>query len=131
MAELKIITHTTYNYQTTDGREFTNKTDAEAWQKSLDTINDIIILDSSFKSANHDITFAYYLFIKDEEQYRALRLHLEYYFGPDDFKDITGIGYWYYDNSSDTFKNLDKNLNWLQKIKSKLDEYSSEGGHYV
>ena len=30
MADLKIITHTSYTYETTDGREFESKHEAEA-----------------------------------------------------------------------------------------------------
>jgi dsDNA-binding SOS-regulon protein len=34
---LKIITHTTYTYETYDGREFDDKAQAEAWKRALDT----------------------------------------------------------------------------------------------
>lgn len=128
MAEVKIITHTTYIYETTDGREFKYESMARAWQEALDTIDEIVILDSDFEP--EWITSAYYIFIKTEKQYKALRSVFDYH-GIDEYHSISGVGYWYYDENSDTFKNLEKELSWLHGVKSKLDARTLEGGYYV
>lgn len=128
MAEVKITTHTTYTYETADGREFKSEYMAKAWQETLNIINDIIILDSTFEPEG--VNSAYYIFIKTEEQYKALRQAFDYN-GVDEYNSISGVGYWYYDEDSDTFKNLEQELGWLQEIKSKLDARSLEGGYYV
>ena len=128
MAEVKVTTHTTYTYETTDGREFKSELMAIAWQESLDIIDDITILDSTFEPEG--VTSAYYVFIKTEEQYKALRQAFDYH-GVDQYNSLSGVGYWYYDEESDTFKNLEQELGWLQEIKSELDACSLEGGHYV
>ena len=67
MADLKIITHTTYTYETTDGREFESKQEAESWQKSIDTSERIIMLDSRYRPTT-EIDTVYFVYIKDREQ---------------------------------------------------------------
>ena len=49
MSELKITTHTTYTYETSDGREFDNEAEALKWQKILEAFNGIPMLDHQFK----------------------------------------------------------------------------------
>ena len=41
MADIKIKTHTTYTYETTDGREFDIAKEAEQWQEYLEIMKNI------------------------------------------------------------------------------------------
>ena len=117
MADLKIITHTSYTYETSDGREFDSKLEAEAWQKALDNTNKIVMLDSRFKMTT-EVEMAYHVFVKDQEQLDAFNAMQEYL-------GIASIieepGYYYYDEVPDEYINVDKEIERLLEIKAKLD----------
>ena len=117
MADLKIITHTTYTYETTDGREFESKQEAESWQKSIDTSERIIMLDSRYRPTT-EIDTVYFVYIKDREQLEAFNA----------IQEEQGIetlieepGYFYYDERVDEYINVDTEIKRLLNIKTKLD----------
>ena len=117
MADLKIITHTTYTYETTDGREFESKPEAEAWQKAIDNAERIVMLNSKFR-ATDDIETAYFVFIKDQEQLEAFNARQ----ADSGFEStIKEPGYYYYDEVPDDYINIDTEIKRMLDIKAKLD----------
>lgn len=116
MADLKIITHTTYTYETTDGREFDSKQEAEAWQKAIDTAERIVMLDSRLR-ATAEVEMAYFVYIKDHEQLEAFNTKQEE-LGIESM--INEPGYFYYDERFDEYVDIDKELTRLLEIKTKL-----------
>ncbi len=117
MAELKVITHTTYTYETTDGREFDDAQEAEAWQQAIDNIKKISMLDHKFKPTT-DVTEAMYVHIKTHEQLEAFDA-MQAYEGL--AAQIRAVGYYYYDDISDEYINVKKELDRLQSIIESLD----------
>jgi dsDNA-binding SOS-regulon protein len=120
MTDVKIITKTTYTYETSDGRTFENKREAEVWQKALDNTANIVMLDSKFNLTD-EVEMAYFLFVSDQEQVDAFNTKQE---------DI-GIasvvpepGYYYYDEVPDEYINVDKEIERLMNIKYKLDSFA-------
>ena len=63
MSELRIKTHTTYTYETSDGREFDIADEAREWQDNLENINGITMLDFKFCYTT-DISEACYVHMK-------------------------------------------------------------------
>ena len=117
MADIKIKTHTTYTYETTDGREFDLAEEAEEWQGHLEAIKDITMLDSRFRpTANLDEAF--YIHIKTNTQLDAFDAIQTYEGGT---APILEVGYWYYDDCTDSYVNVDKELNTLKEIKQQLN----------
>jgi hypothetical protein len=117
MADFKIITHTTFTYETTDGREFDSKPEAEAWQKAIDNAVRIVMLDSKFR-ATDEIEGAYFVFIKDQEQLEAFNTRqIDGGFA----SIIKEPGYYYYDEVEDDYINVDAEIRRLLNIKAKLD----------
>jgi dsDNA-binding SOS-regulon protein len=120
MADLKIITHTTYTYETTDGRSFDNKPEAEAWQNALDNADTIVMLDSRFNLTT-EVEMAYHVFVKDQEQVDAFNVKQE------DLGIASIIpepGYYYYDEVLDEYISVDKEIERLLGIKNKLDSFA-------
>ena len=117
MADLKIITHTTYTYETSDGREFENKFEAEKWQKALDNIERINMMSSKFERT-FDLECCYYLHLKDETQVDTFNI-MENDSGFE--ARVYEPGYYYYDEVSDEYMNVDKEIERLLSIKQKLD----------
>lgn len=118
MADLKIITHTMYTYETTDGRSFDSRSEAESWQRALDGAEAIVMLDSDFRPTS-EVDTAYFVYLKDKEQVDAFNAKQE------DFGITTTIaepGYYYYDEVPDEYINIDKELEQLYDIKRKLYE---------
>lgn len=116
MADLKIITHTSYTYETTDGREFDSKQKAEAWQKAIDNAERIVMLDSKFR-ATDEIEMAYFVFIKDQEQLEAFNTRQ----ADGGFEsNIKEPGYYYYDEVPDDYISVDTEIKRLLDIKAKL-----------
>ena len=116
MADLKIITHTIYTYETTDGRDFDSKLEAEKWQKALDNTDNITMLDSKFNLTT-EVEMAYHVFVKDQEQVDAFNVKQE------DLGIASIIqepGYYYYDEVSDEYMNIDREIERLLEIKAKL-----------
>lgn len=117
MSELKIKTYTTYTYETTDGREFDDAEEAQEWQEALDNIKEITMLDSRFKPTT-DHTEAFYVHIKTEAQLKAFRA-INSYEGM--CATIDAIGYLYYDERTDNYVSVRKELDRLQSIIETLD----------
>ena len=118
MPELKILTHTTYTYETSDGRTFEDDREAaEHWQQSLDNLSGITMLDSKFnKTSHHDEAF--YVHIKTWEQQEAFEA-LQVYEGMG--AHIPKPGFWYYDECADSYVNIAEEIDKLQDMISKLN----------
>lgn len=116
MSEVKIKTHTTYTYETSDGREFDDAQEAQEWQQALEDIKGITMLDSKFKPTT-EISSAFYVHIKKHSQLEAFEL-IQAYGGF--VSSIPGIGCWYYDDCTDTYVNLETEINRLKDIQYKL-----------
>ena len=117
MTDLKIITHTTYTYETTDCREFDSKPEAEAWQRAIDKAEHIVMLDSQFRPTT-EIETAFFVYLKDQEQVDAFNAKQA------DLGLATVIhtpGYYYYDEVPDEYFNVDGIIKDLLGIKAKLD----------
>lgn len=117
MSKLKIKTHTTYTYETTDGREFDDAKEAQEWQCTLEAIKHITMLDSKFCNTT-DITEAFYVYIKTNAELDAFEA-MQAYEGMS--APITKPGYWYYDDCSDSYVDVIKERDRLQSIIETLD----------
>ena len=117
MAEFKIITHTTYTYETSDGREFDREEDARDWEQALEDIKSTAMLDYRFKPTDRTDE-AYYVHIKTHAQLKAFEA-MQAYEGL--AGHITDLGYWYFDECSDEFIDIKKEINRLQSIIETLD----------
>jgi hypothetical protein len=110
MKDIKIITHTTYTYETSDGREFNDEQEAKDWQAALDTIEDVRMLSSRFNPTN-DVDSAFYVYIKDDYQRRAFNA-IQADMGLN--TRITEVGYYYYDDVADEYINIENKIKELQ-----------------
>jgi hypothetical protein len=119
MAELKIKTRTTYTYETSDGREFDLAEEAEQWQEHLENIKGITMLDSKFQYTK-DHSEAFYVHIKTWQQQEAFEA-LQVYEGMG--AHIPKPGYWYYDDCTDSYIDVDEELNRLKEIKQRLNAF--------
>lgn len=119
MAEVKIKTHTTYTYETSDGREFDDKEAAVEWQECIDTFKNIIMLNSKFKPAA-DTTEAWYVRIRTDTEHQAFE-DIRKYNG--DTCGIPDIGDWYYSDSAESYVNVQKERDRLQSIIEALDVF--------
>lgn len=113
MSELKIIKHTTYTYETSDGSEFDDKTEATEWQKHLNNIECMCILDSDFKTTK-DVGGAMYVCAESKEQAEAFNTIQERALGYASI--IDGVGYYRYDEISDSYVNVESEIEKLQHI---------------
>ena len=117
MADLKIITHTTFTYETSDGREFESKQEAEAWQMAINNAEHIVMLDSQFRPTTF-IEEAFFVYLRDQSQVDAFNAKQA------DLGLATVIhtpGYYYYDEVPDEYFNIDGRIKDLLGIKAKLD----------
>ena len=117
MSKLKIKTHTTYTYETTDGREFEDQAEAQEWQDHLENITGAVMLDHNFCNTLR-VDEAMYVHIKTEAQLKAFEA-LNAYEGM--CAKIDAIGYWYYDDRSDNYVSVQKEMDRLQSITETLD----------
>jgi hypothetical protein len=117
MAELKIKTHTTYTYETSDGRDFDLAEEAEQWQGYLEIMKNITMLDCRFSNTN-DVCSAIYVHIKNNEQLDAFEA-MQAYEGI--CAHISKPGYWYYDDCTDSYVDAVKERDRLQSIIETLD----------
>lgn len=117
MTEVKIKTHTIYTYETSDGREFDDAQEAQEWQDHLENIKGITMLDSKFQNIT-DHSEAFYVHIKTWQQQEAFEA-LQYYEGMG--SHIPKPGYWYYDDCTDSYVDVDEELNRLKEIKQRLN----------
>ena len=122
MSELKIITHTTYTYETSDGREFDDELEAKEWQRIIEDIKGITMLDSGFNPTT-EVDSAFYVRIKTYSQFKAFEA-MQAYEGLS--AQIHDLGCYYYDDRTDCFVNLEEEIKRLQDIRSKL--YDSVNG---
>ena len=119
MADIKIKTHTTYTYETTDGREFDIAEEANEWQEHLEALKGITMLDSKFQNTT-DHTEAFYVHIKTWKQQEAFEA-LQAYEGMG--AHITEPGYWYYDDRTDSYVDAVKERDRFQSIIETLDVF--------
>lgn len=115
--DILVKTHTTYTYETTDGREFDDPNEARNWQEYLEAIKTITMLDSKFqKTANQ--TEAFCVHIKTWTQQEAFET-MQAYEGIE--ARIPEPGYWYYDDCTDQYVDAVKERDRLQSIIETLD----------
>lgn len=119
MSKLKIKTHTTYTYETADGREFDDDKEAQEWQDHLDNITGATMLDNKFCNTTR-VDEAMYVHIKTEAQLKAFAA-LNAYEGM--YAKIDAIGYWYYDEHADKYVSVNKEMDRLQSIIETLDVF--------
>jgi hypothetical protein len=112
MEELRIKTRTIDVYETSDGREFESEYEAQSWQQHLENIKDVIMLDSNFCNTT-DVGSTIYVYIKTWEQLDAFNV-LQAYEGIE--PSVTELGYWYYDGSSYSYKNVETEMILFQFI---------------
>lgn len=118
MSKLKIKTHTTYTYETSDGREFDDRQKAEKWQEHLENIKDVVMLDHKFCNTTR-VDEAYYVHIKTQAQLEAFKA-LNAFEGLR--VDIDAIGYWYYDEqNTENYISVQREMDRLQSIVETLD----------
>ena len=117
MADIKIKTHTTYTYETSDGREFDEAREAEQWQEYIEALKGITMLDSKFHNTT-DHSEAFYVHIKTWTQQEAFEA-LQVYEGMG--AHIPEPGYWYYDDCTDSYVDVIKERDRLQSIIETLD----------
>ena len=117
MSKLKIKTHTTYTYETADGREFDDQSEAQAWQDHLENITGAVMLDQKFCNTTY-VDSAFYVHIKTEAQLKAFKAICSY---EGMCAKIDAIGYWYYDESTDQYVSVSKEMDRLQSIIETLD----------
>jgi hypothetical protein len=116
MAELKIKTHTTYTYETSDGRVFDIAEEAQKWQQALEDIKGITMLDSKFTPTT-EVDSAFYVLINTYSQLEAFEA-MQAYEGIT--AHIPDIGWWYYDEVVDEFVDIEKEISRLKDIIYKL-----------
>jgi hypothetical protein len=106
-----------YTYETTDGREFDDAAEAGEWQKCLEIIKRITMLNSNFKPTS-DITEAFFVHIKTNSELDAFEALQGYEGG---CASIPSVGYWYYDECTDSYVDAVKERDRLQSIIETLD----------
>ncbi len=119
MTNIKIQTHTTYIYETTDGRKFDDAKEAQEWQDYLEALTGITMLDSKFHSTT-DHTEAFYVYIKTQKQQEAFEAMQEY---EGMGAHIPKPGYWYYDDYTDSYVDAIKERDRIQSIIETLDVF--------
>ena len=117
MSGIKIITHTSYTYETSDGREFEDELEARDWELALAEMKKVVMLDFKFKPTT-EIDTAAYVHIKDYFQLKAFNL-IQKYHGL--CANILETGYWYYDERLDIYINIDSEIQKLESFKNKLN----------
>ena len=112
MPDLKIIKHTTYTYETSDGQEFDDKQEAEEWQEKLSLLENIRMLDFTEKPTKN-FEDVYYVYIETEEQAQAYnKIQKDIGLGA----QVKGPGYYRYDERKDDFVEVKSELERLQHI---------------
>ena len=116
MTDLKVVTHTTYTYETTDGREFDDKQEALDWEQAIETFRGIVMLNSKLMPTD-EVDSAYYVHIKNWQEQEAFAM-IQNYYGL--CAQITEPGYWAYDECADQFIDISKEITRLMDIVKKL-----------
>lgn len=123
MEELKVMRHIHYSYETSDGKEFGNKQEAMNWQKQLNLFTTICMLDKDYKPTT-DINSALYVCAKTKEQAEAFNeLSIEE-FGY--CATIGGAGWYRYDDVSDSYVDIELEIEKLQHILDMLNKGGAE-----
>ena len=100
--------------------KFSSKHEAAAWQAALDSIEQINMLSSKFERTL-DLESCYYVHLESESQVDAFNLmEKDYGFTA----KIMEPGYYYYDEVSDEYLNIDVEIKRLLDIKAKLDRFT-------
>ena len=112
MQGLKVITHKTYTYETSDGREFDDRQEAQEWQEKVSLLENVRMLDFTEKPTKNfeDVCYVY---IETEEQARAYN-EIQKYIGL--CAQVKGPGYYRYDERKDDFVEVKSELEKLQHI---------------
>lgn len=110
-SKVRVITHTVCTYETTDGREFDSKDEAIDWQTALDSIDDIVMLNSRRLPTNQ-VDEAYYVWIKTDEQVKVYN-EVQDYYGL--HSSIEEPGFYTYDDNCDAYVNLEEEIQKLQE----------------
>ena len=113
MREVKVIKHTTYTYKTSDGSEFETEPKAIEWQKHLNNIEDMCILDSDFNPTK-DVESAIFVYAKSKEQAEAFNTIQTESLGYASI--IGGVGFYRYDDTTDSYINVETEIRELQRI---------------
>lgn len=113
MREVKVIKHTTYTYKTSDGSEFETEPRAIEWQKHLNNIEDMCILGSDFKPTK-DVGSAIYVYAESKEQAEAFNTIQIESLGY--ASTLCGVGFYRYDDNSDSYINVETEIQELQRI---------------
>ena len=123
MEELKVTKHTHYTYETSDGKEFGNKQEATKWQNQLNLLQTICMLDVNYKPTT-DIEDAIYVHAKTQEQAEAFNaITIEYFsYGA----ILNGTGWFRYDDVSDSYINVESEIEKLQHIIDVLNKGGAE-----
>lgn len=117
MSELSVKTRTISVYETTDGREFESELEAQNWQKYLEDIKSVTMLNDNFHNTN-DVGSAVYVYIKTWAQLEAFTA-MQVYEGIESC--ISEPGRWYYDGNTYSYLNVDKEMVMLQLIVEALN----------
>ena len=112
MNEVKVKKHTSYTYETSDGREFEDKEEAMEWQKHLCNLGDMCLLDHTFKPTN-EVESALYVHAKTAEQAEAFNAWQEYM---GFCSGLQGAGFYRYDEVSDNYIEIESEIEKLQRI---------------
>lgn len=112
MKGLKIITHKTYTYETSDGREFNCKQEAQEWQEKLSLLENVPMFDFDERPIKNmdDVVLVR---IDTEEQANAFN-DIQYYIGY--CATVKGVGYYRYDDRKGDFVEVKSELEKLQHI---------------
>lgn len=118
MDELKIVKHITYTYETSDGTEFANEQEAKEWQKHLSAFEKVCVLDRDYKPTT-DICRAVYVYAKTKEQAESFNAMVE---AQGYSSTIDGTGWFRYDDISDSYVDIELEIEKLQHIIDMLNK---------
>lgn len=124
MEEIKVTRHIQYSYETSDGKEFGSKKEAKEWQKQLNLFQTLCMLDADYKPTK-DISSAVYVYAKTKEEAEAFNeiAFLEYSY----YSTIDGTGWYRYDDISDSYVDIESEIEKLQHIIEVLKKGGVQG----
>lgn len=123
MEENKVTRHIHYSYETSDGKEFGSKAEAMEWQKQLNLFQTLCMLDADYKPTK-DINSAFYVYAKTKDEAEAFdeMARIEYGF----CATIGGTGWYRYDDISDSYIDIELEIEKLQHIIEVLKKGGAE-----
>ena len=113
MEELKVIRHIQYSYETSDGKEFGSKKEATEWQKQLNLFQNLCMLGADYIPTK-DINSAVYVYAKTKEEAESFNEIEREEFGY--CSEIGGAGWFRYDEISDSYVDIEVEIEKLQHI---------------